>query len=81
MTQGIKNDKKCSLKKKNRGQPYYNKPMSTHDTAAWVRGVSRCAKNQNCTRTRGTRFISTVGLPAPVLNPTQDYVPCLLIKS
>ena len=36
---------------------------------ARVRGVSRCAKNQNRTRTRGTRFKSTAGLPAPVLNP------------
>ena len=45
--------------------------MSTRDTVARVRGVSRCAKNQNRTRTRGTRFKSTAGLPAPVLNPNQ----------
>ena len=43
--------------------------MSTRDTAARVRGVSRCAKNQNRTRTRGTHFKSTAGLPAPVVNP------------
>src|SRR6202050_5129027 len=29
-----------------------------------------CAKNQNRTPNRGTRFKSTVGLPIPVLNPT-----------
>ena len=43
--------------------------MSTCDTTAWVRGVLRCAKNQNRTCTCSTHFKSTVGLPAPVLNP------------
>jgi hypothetical protein len=31
---------------------YHNKPVHTRDTAVRVRGVSRCAKNQNRTRTR-----------------------------
>src|ERR1700685_946120 len=70
----IKNDKKRILKWKNRGQPYYNKPVSTRDTVARVRGVSRCAKNQNRTRTRGTRFKSTAGLPVPVLNPNHNHL-------
>ena len=48
--------------------------MSTRDTAARVRGVSRCAKNQNRTRNRGTRFKSTAGLPVPVLNPNKGRV-------
>ena len=43
--------------------------MSTRDTAARVHGVSWCAKNQNHTCTCGTRFKSTAGLPAPILNP------------
>ena len=43
--------------------------MSTRDTAARVRGVSWCAKNQNRTRTHSTHFKSTAGLPAPILNP------------
>ena len=42
--------------------------MGTRDTAARVRGVSRCAKNLDRTRTRGTRFGSTAGLTVPVLN-------------
>ena len=32
-------------------------------------GVPWCAKNENRTRTRVTRFGSSVGLPAPVFNP------------
>ena len=47
--------------------------MGTRDTAARVRGVSRCAKNRYRTRTRRTRFKSTVGLPVPVLNPTRAH--------
>jgi hypothetical protein len=65
----IENDKKHNLKYKNRGYTYYNKPVRTRDTAAWVRGVSWCGKNQHRTRTRGTCFKSTAGLPVPVLNP------------
>ena len=42
--------------------------MGTRDTAARVRGVSRCAKNLDCTHTRGTRFGSTAGLTVPMLN-------------
>ena len=55
---------------------YYNKPVSTHDTMAQVRGVSRCGKNQNCTHTHDTCFKNTAGLPIPVLNPihmVQNY--------
>jgi hypothetical protein len=59
-----KTDKKHSLKCKNRGYTYYNKPVRTCDTAVRVRGVSRCGKNQH-----RTRFKSTAGLPVPVLNP------------
>jgi hypothetical protein len=47
--------------------------VSTRHTAAWVRGVSRCAKNQNRTRTRDTRFGNTAGLPIPVFNPNKGY--------
>ena len=47
--------------------------MSTRNTAARIRGVSRCAKNQNRTRTRGTHFKSTAGLPAPILNPNHGH--------
>ena len=47
--------------------------MGTRDTAARVRGVSRCAKNLDRTRTRGTRFGSTAGLTIPVLNAS-DYL-------
>ena len=54
--------------KKNADYPI-NKPVNTRDTAVRVRGVSRCTKNQNRTRTRGTRFGNTAGLPVPVLNP------------
>ena len=54
--------------------------MSTCDTTARVRGVSRCAKNQNRTRNRGTRFKSTAGLPVPVLNPTFNSQVCPLLK-
>jgi hypothetical protein len=50
---------------------YYNKPVSTRDTAARVRGVSRCGKIQNCTHTRDTHFGITTGLPVPVLNPIE----------
>ena len=35
-----------------------------------VHGVLRCAKIQNRTRTRITRFGNTAGLPVPVLNPS-----------
>ena len=66
----IKNDKKHSLKYKNQGYTYYNKPVRTCDTAAQVCGVLQCGKNQNRTRTRVTRFGNTAGLPVPVLNPT-----------
>ena len=31
--------------------------------------MPRCAKIQNRTRTRGTRFGNTAGIPVPVLNP------------
>ena len=47
--------------------------MGTRDTAAWVRGVSRCAKNLDRTCTRGTRFGSTVGLTVPVLNANDGH--------
>jgi hypothetical protein len=30
--------------------------MNTHNTAVQVHSVSQCAKNQNRTHTRGTRF-------------------------
>jgi hypothetical protein len=43
--------------------------VHTRDTAVQVRGVLRCAKNQNCTHTHVTRFGNTAGLPVPVLNP------------
>jgi hypothetical protein len=43
--------------------------VNTRDTAARVRGVSRCAKNRHHTRTRVTRLGNTVGLPVPVLKP------------
>ena len=43
--------------------------MHTRDTAVRVRGVSRCAKNPNRTRTRVTHFGNTAGLAVPVLNP------------
>jgi hypothetical protein len=66
----IKNDKKHSLKYKNQGYTYYNKPVRTRDTTAQVHGVLRCGKNQNRTRTCSTRFKSTAGLPVPVLNPS-----------
>src|ERR1700736_1964689 len=46
--------------------------MSTRDTTARVRGVSRCAKNQHRTCTRVTHFGNTAGLPVPVLNPTHS---------
>jgi hypothetical protein len=65
----IINDKKHSLKYKNQGYTYYNKPIRTRDTAARVHDVLRCGKNQNRTHTRGTHFKSTAGLPVPVLNP------------
>ena len=45
-----------------------HKPVNTRDTAVRVRGVSRCAKNLDRTRTRSTRFGSTAGLTVPVLN-------------
>ena len=45
--------------------------MGTRDTAARVRGVLRCAKNLDRTRTRGTHFGSTAGLTVPVLNAMQ----------
>ena len=49
--------------------------MSTCDTMAQVRSVSRYAKNQNHTHTHsthGTCFKSTAVLPIPILNPRQD---------
>ena len=48
--------------------------MGTRDTAARVRGVSRCAKNLDRTHTRGTRFGSTAGLTVPVLNANHDIL-------
>ena len=44
-------------------------PVNTRDTAVQVHGVSRCAKVQHRTRTRGTRFGNTTGKPVPVRNP------------
>ena len=69
-----KNDDKIkekhSLKfQKNYDQPT-NEPVNTCDTTAWVRGMSWCAKNQNCTHTHETHFGNTAGLPTPVLNAT-----------
>jgi hypothetical protein len=60
---------KHDLKHKKWNSPYCNEPMNTCDTAVWVHGVLRCAKNQNCTRTRDTHFGFTAGLPVPVFNP------------
>jgi hypothetical protein len=62
--------KNQDLKQKKCVSPYYNKPVNTRDTAVRVCGVSRCAKNQNRTRTRDTHFGNTTGLPVPVTNPT-----------
>ena len=36
-----------------------------------VHGVLWCAKIQNHTRTCGTHFGNTVGIPIPILNPTE----------
>ena len=47
--------------------------MSTRGIAGTGSGMLRCAKNQNRTRNRGTRFKSTAGLPVPVLNPTWTW--------
>jgi hypothetical protein len=44
--------------------------MNNRNTAVQVRGVSRFAKNQDHTHTRGTRLENTTDLPIPVLNPT-----------
>ena len=52
---------------------YYNKPVSTRGIAGTGSGMLRCAKNQNRTRNRGTRFKSTAGLPVPVLNPKHHW--------
>ena len=64
----IKNDKKHNLKYKNQGYTYYNIPVHTCDTAAWVHSVLWCGKNQHHTHTHSTHFKSTAGLPVPVLN-------------
>jgi len=56
-------------KQKNWVSPYYNKPVSTRDTAVRVRGVSRCTKTPNRTRTRDTRFGKPAGFPVPVRKP------------
>jgi hypothetical protein len=45
-------------------------PVNTRNTAVRVRGILRCAKVHYRTRTRGTRFKNTAGLPVPVLNPS-----------
>ena len=47
--------------------------MDTRDTVVRVHGMSRCAKYQNRTRTRGTRDPITVGIPVPVTNPTGQW--------
>ena len=46
--------------------------MDTRDTVVRVHGMSRCAKYQNRTRTRGTRDPITAGIPVPVTNPIHD---------
>ena len=55
-------------------------PVNTHDTMVRVRGVSRCAKVQHRTRTRGTRFGNTVGKPVPVRNPNRALALSQLIR-
>src|SRR6202050_3000281 len=63
----------------------HHKPVHTRNTAVWVRGVSRCGKSQNRTRTRDTCFAITAGLPVPVFNPSvvksepATYCLCLLL--
>ena len=42
-------------------------------------GVPQCAKNENRTCTRTTRFGDTVGLPAPMFNPILSMLPIILI--
>ena len=54
----------------NEAHQYYNLPAYTRNTAVRVRGVSRCAKIQYRTHTRGTRFGNTAGFPVPVRNPS-----------
>jgi hypothetical protein len=71
----IKDAEKHDLKHKKWSSPYCNEPMNTRDTAVRVRGVSRCAKNQNHTRTRDNRFGNTAGLPIPVFNPKDLPLP------
>jgi hypothetical protein len=44
--------------------------MYTCNTAGMGRGMPRCAKTQNRTQTRITRFGSTAGKPVPVFNPS-----------
>ena len=44
--------------------------MDTRDTVVRVHGMSRCAKYQNRTRTRGTCDPITTGIPVPVTNPS-----------
>ena len=63
-----------------------HKPVNTRDTAVRVRGVLRCAKNLDRTRTRSTRFGSTAGLTVPVLNTingstVQPWIPILRVHS
>ena len=60
--------------------------MDTRDTVVRVHGMSRCAKYQNRTRTRGTRDPITAGIPVPVTNPNtgqsmsgiNDIYPCYM---
>src|SRR5882762_1721376 len=49
-----KTDKKKQQKKLI--SPYYNKPVSTCDTAVWVHGVLQCAKIAYHTHTHVTHF-------------------------
>ena len=48
---------------------YCNIPVNTRDTAARVRGVSRCVEIHYCTRTRQTRDLKPAGFPVPVTIP------------
>ena len=55
--------------------------MGTHDTVAWVRGVSQCAKNLDHTHTHGTCFGSTADLTVPVLNTSNHRQGCQCYES
>ena len=65
----IKDTEKHDLKHKKWSSSHYSEPVNTCDTVVRVHSVLRCAKNQNCTHTRDTRFGFTAGLPVPVFNP------------